>query len=65
MLMHEAKAKLAVPAKVANVNTVQDGVWRLRDALKLADRFYTPNDQAPSYVVEAVNGLQNWVDYEH
>ena len=63
MTMNEARAALAVPAAVANCNTVQDGQYRLREALALADRHPAAGDTAPDYVRRAVAGLNSWVEH--
>lgn len=57
-----ARAALEVPASVQNNNCVQDGQWRLRDALKLAAPC-KDEDPAPSYVLKAVRDLQSWVQF--
>jgi hypothetical protein len=64
MTIDEAVKKLNVPVEVQNVNTVQDAQWRLRDALKLASRRLSGSDDAPSYVLEAVRGLDSWINHK-
>jgi hypothetical protein len=59
----QARAALVVPASAQNVSVVQDGQFRLREALGLAGRSRRDEDEAPSYVVTAVRGLQSWVEH--
>lgn len=61
MLIAEAIAAHKVPAHKANNNCVQDAQWRLHDAIKLAKHSRCDTDEAPSYVVKAVNDLKSWV----
>jgi hypothetical protein len=59
----QARVALNVPASVQNVNVVRDGQYRLREALDLAGRSRSGDDEAPSYVAEAVRGLRSWVEF--
>lgn len=62
MTMNEARHILTdIPVDKRNNNCVQDGQWRLREALKLADNFYGPDEVVPDYVLKAVKGLQSWL----
>lgn len=61
MTMHQAaRALTEIPADKVNDNCVLDAQWRLRDAIKLAYNLYTPDDAAPSYVIERVKNLRSW-----
>jgi hypothetical protein len=61
MTMNEARAALVVPTSKANNNCVQDAQTRLREALKLAQMAGSRSDEAPSYVVKAVQDLRSWL----
>lgn len=60
MTMNEAHAALVVPAHTVNVNTVQDGQARLREALR-PYRDLDGEAEAPRYVQDMVRGLASWV----
>lgn len=63
MTLNEARLAAAqVPAHLVNNNCVQDGQYRLREALALAERFYGSDDPAPAYVRKAVADLRSWFE---
>lgn len=61
MTINDAIAALEVPEHKRNDNCVQDAQARLREKLRLAQKFHADTEEAPDFVQKSVRSLQSWL----